>query len=198
MRGKRGSGTAPWLSGVARSPDLSMQWAALFKPKDTPPNASSPRFCLPIVCATASAGDLATCRGYRWGTMTAYHWTMVALGAVLGASVGSFAGVVVYRVPRRQSVVRPPSHCGNCGCLIPAWAKVPVLAWPLLRGRCRSCGSRIGIQYWLLELWCTAWAAVWLAIFGLAHWFLWPAVVVGWLVPMGVLMALEKSRVTTR
>jgi len=81
---------------------------------------------------------------------------MTALAAaicfVIGLCVGSFLNVVIYRVPRRESVVRPRSHCPGCDAPIADRDNIPVVSWVLLRGRCRSCGTRISVRYPLVEL----------------------------------------------
>ena len=74
------------------------------------------------------------------------------LCAVLGLAIGSFLNVVVHRVPRGESVVRPPSACPSCGHEIRPRDNVPVLGWILLRGRCRDCGQPISPRYPLVEL----------------------------------------------
>ena len=67
---------------------------------------------------------------------------LVAVAGVLGLAIGSFLNVVVWRVPRGESVVHPPSACPRCGHADPARATTcPSLSWLLLRGRCRDCGS---------------------------------------------------------
>jgi len=71
--------------------------------------------------------------------------------AVLGLVVGSFLNVVIYRVPRGESVVRPRSRCPGCESPIAPRDNVPVLSWLILRGRCRHCGERIGIRYPAVE-----------------------------------------------
>ena len=71
---------------------------------------------------------------------------------VVGACVGSFLNVCVYRWPADKSVVSPPSSCPACGARIRWYDNVPVLGWLWLRGRCRSCGTRISVQYPLVEL----------------------------------------------
>jgi leader peptidase (prepilin peptidase) / N-methyltransferase len=76
----------------------------------------------------------------------------VALFAVLGLVVGSFLTVLIHRVPRRESIVRPGSRCPACGTPLRAIDNVPVLSYLLLRGRCRACGERISIAYPLVEL----------------------------------------------
>jgi leader peptidase (prepilin peptidase)/N-methyltransferase len=70
---------------------------------------------------------------------------------LLGLVVGSFANVCVYRLPRGESVVRPPSRCPGCGTRIAARDNVPVLGWLRLRGRCRSCGASISWRYPAVE-----------------------------------------------
>jgi leader peptidase (prepilin peptidase)/N-methyltransferase len=77
---------------------------------------------------------------------------IVAWAALLGLVVGSFLNVVVHRLPRGESVVRPRSRCPACSRRLPAWENVPVLSWIWLRGRCRGCGARISLRYPALEL----------------------------------------------
>jgi leader peptidase (prepilin peptidase)/N-methyltransferase len=69
----------------------------------------------------------------------------------MGAIVGSFLNVVVYRLPRRESLVKPASHCPSCGTPVKPYDNVPVLSWMLLRGHCRSCGESISVRYPLVE-----------------------------------------------
>lgn len=76
---------------------------------------------------------------------------IVVVCAVLGLCVGSFLNVVIWRVPRHESVVRPPSHCPACETEIRPRDNVPVASWLLLRGRCRSCGTAISVRYPLVE-----------------------------------------------
>ncbi|GAB3597219.1 A24 family peptidase [Angustibacter peucedani] len=88
---------------------------------------------------------------------------LVVLAVVLGLVIGSFLNVVVWRVPRGESVVRPGSHCPRCGREIRGRDNVPVLSWLLLRGRCRDCGEPISIRYPLVE-------AVTGLLFGVVAW----------------------------
>jgi leader peptidase (prepilin peptidase)/N-methyltransferase len=76
----------------------------------------------------------------------------LALAGVFGLMVGSFFNVIIYRMPRGESVVWPPSHCTGCGYRIKAYENIPVLSWILLKGRCKSCASPISVQYPLVEL----------------------------------------------
>lgn len=82
----------------------------------------------------------------------------------LGLAVGSFLNVVIHRVPRDLSIVRPGSACPGCHTPIAARDNIPVLSWILLRGRCRTCGAPISPRYPLVEL---LNAVLWL---GLAWW----------------------------
>lgn len=68
-----------------------------------------------------------------------------------GAAVGSFLNVVIWRLPRGESIVVPPSRCPSCGHAIRWFDNVPVLGWLFLRGRCRDCGGRISSRYPLVE-----------------------------------------------
>jgi leader peptidase (prepilin peptidase)/N-methyltransferase len=77
---------------------------------------------------------------------------ITALSAALGAIVGSFVNVVVWRVPRGESIMRPGSHCPSCSTPLRATELVPVLSWVCQRGRCRTCGVRISPRYPLVEL----------------------------------------------
>lgn len=70
---------------------------------------------------------------------------------IVGACVGSFLNVVVYRLPRGLSVVNPPSSCPKCDHKLAAWDNVPVLGWLWLRGKCRYCKNPISIQYPIVE-----------------------------------------------
>ena len=81
---------------------------------------------------------------------------LAAAVGLLGLVVGSFLNVVVWRVPRGESVVRPPSACPSCSAPVRPRDNVPVVSWLLLRGRCRDCGADISPRYPLVELGCAA------------------------------------------
>ena len=70
---------------------------------------------------------------------------------VLGLLVGSFLNVVIWRVPRGESVVSPPSACPSCGVEISWYDNIPVLSWLFLRGKCRNCANGISVRYPLVE-----------------------------------------------
>lgn len=96
---------------------------------------------------------------------------VLAVG-VIGLLIGSFLNVVVWRVPRGESVVNPPSACPRCGHTIRARDNVPVLSWLLLRGRCRDCGEPISARYPWVELGTGV-------LFALTAWFAGPT----WILP---------------
>jgi leader peptidase (prepilin peptidase)/N-methyltransferase len=77
---------------------------------------------------------------------------VAAISGVYGLVIGSFLNVVIWRVPRHESIVRPPSHCPGCDTKIANRDNVPVVSWLLLRGRCRTCGTAISARYPFVEL----------------------------------------------
>ena len=79
---------------------------------------------------------------------------MVVLAAAIGACLGSFLGVVLWRVPRGESIVQPPSHCSECGHRLTPGELIPVVSYLRQHGRCRECGAEIPISALLVELAC--------------------------------------------
>ena len=75
----------------------------------------------------------------------------LAIAASFGAVLGSFANVIIYRVPRGESIVAPGSRCPHCRVPIRAWDNIPLVSFLLLRGRCRRCRARIALRYPLVE-----------------------------------------------
>ena len=71
---------------------------------------------------------------------------------VVGACIGSFLNVCVYRIPLNRSVASPGSHCSACGAPIPWYYNLPIVSWPVLGGRAACCGTRIDLRYWLVEV----------------------------------------------
>ena len=84
----------------------------------------------------------------------------VWIAAALGACLGSFANVVIYRLPKEQSLVWPPSRCPKCARPISWYDNVPVLSWLVLRGRCRGCRKPISPRYPAVEALVAALAAL--------------------------------------
>jgi len=70
---------------------------------------------------------------------------------ILGSIFGSFLNVVIYRLPKGESIIYPPSHCPLCGAKILPWDNIPILSYIILRGRCRNCGERISPVYMIVE-----------------------------------------------
>jgi leader peptidase (prepilin peptidase)/N-methyltransferase len=77
---------------------------------------------------------------------------MLVFAAILGALIGSFTNVLIYRIPRGESVAFPPSHCPNCDHQLGVLDLVPVVSWVFLRGKCRYCGNPISSRYPIVEL----------------------------------------------
>lgn len=102
------------------------------------------------------------------------RWVLLLVACVLGALIGSFLNVVIYRMPlmmerawedeiataqgkepvarERFNLVLPRSRCGNCGHLITALENVPVISWIALRGKCSACGTPISVRYPFVEV----------------------------------------------
>jgi leader peptidase (prepilin peptidase) / N-methyltransferase len=78
-------------------------------------------------------------------------WFWPVFAAVIGACVGSFLNVCIYRIPKGESVVSPPSHCA-CGARIKWHDNIPVLSWLLLGGKARCCGRAFSVRYPAVEL----------------------------------------------
>ena len=83
-------------------------------------------------------------------------WGLFALAVLwlgsVGACIGSFLNVIVYRLPRRMSIVHPPSQCPRCQHAIRWYDNLPILGWVALRGKCRDCQAWISPRYPLVEL----------------------------------------------
>ena len=94
---------------------------------------------------------------------------VIGFCGLLGIAVGSFLNVVIYRVPRNESIVRPRSACPACGTPIREKDNVPVFSWLVLRGHCRDCHAPISVRYPLVEFGCGVLFASIAARFGF-HW----------------------------
>ncbi len=71
---------------------------------------------------------------------------------VFGAIFGSFANVIIYRLPKEESIVKPGSHCYSCKTPIRWFDNIPIFSWFILGGKCRKCGAKFSIRYPLVEL----------------------------------------------
>ena len=70
---------------------------------------------------------------------------------LLGCVIGSFLNVCIYRLPRGESIIHPPSHCPKCQNKILWYDNIPILSYLLLRGKCRHCKGEISLRYPLVE-----------------------------------------------
>jgi len=76
---------------------------------------------------------------------------VVLAATAFGLTIGSFLNVVIYRLPRGESLSRPGSHCPACNAPVAPWDNVPVLSYLILRGRCRRCHASISARYPAIE-----------------------------------------------
>ena len=79
-------------------------------------------------------------------------WLVIVFLFAIGASVGSFLNVVIYRLPKDLSIIRPGSACPSCKNSIPFYDNIPILSWLLLVGKCRKCKAKISPRYFVIEL----------------------------------------------
>jgi leader peptidase (prepilin peptidase)/N-methyltransferase len=91
---------------------------------------------------------------------------LILYAFVVGAVVGSFLNVVIYRVPRSLSIVRPRSACPSCSTPIAWYDNLPILSWIVLKGRCRTCRAPIAVRYPLVEAASAALAALGVVLYG--------------------------------
>lgn len=70
---------------------------------------------------------------------------------LMSLMIGAFLNVCIYRLPRKESIAFPPSHCTSCDTQLKPWDLIPVISFLAYRGRCRYCGEQISIQYPLIE-----------------------------------------------
>lgn len=73
---------------------------------------------------------------------------------LFGLIIGSFLNVLIYRLPKGESIAFPPSHCPTCNHRLSPWELIPVISFFLQRGKCKNCQASISIRYPLVELLC--------------------------------------------
>lgn len=100
----------------------------------------------------AHCTELASGEDVKMNDMEIRLWFLLTWLFVLGAIIGSFLNVVIYRLPRGLSLQRPGSQCPRCGHPIRWYDNVPIFGWLWLRGRCRDCRAAISPRYPLVEL----------------------------------------------
>ncbi|MCF6177536.1 MAG: prepilin peptidase [Victivallaceae bacterium] len=71
---------------------------------------------------------------------------------MVGTCIGSFLNVCIWRIPRGESIVSPPSRCPKCGHELPWYENIPLFSWLALRGKCSSCSTAITSRYFFVEL----------------------------------------------
>lgn len=81
-----------------------------------------------------------------------YYFVFASFALGLGCCIASFLNVCIWRLPRDESVVWPPSHCPKCNARIRWYQNIPVLSWLALRGRCANCHEPISVRYTVVEL----------------------------------------------
>ena len=81
-----------------------------------------------------------------------YYWLFCGYAFFFGASIASFLNVCIWRIPREESVVSPPSHCPKCNARIRWYQNIPIFSWLALRGRCANCREPISARYIGVEL----------------------------------------------
>ena len=92
----------------------------------------------------------------------------IVFALLFGLALGSFLNVCIGRLPRHQSIVRPPSHCPQCNAQLAAYDNIPLVSYALLRGRCRHCQNRIGWRYPLVEALAAVITVTCMLVFGLS------------------------------
>ncbi len=98
---------------------------------------------------TIIAGASAVAETWHWQP---WQWVVAVWVFTVGASVGSFLNVVIYRLPAGLSIAHPPSHCPACKHAIRFYDNIPIVSWLVLRGRCRDCGARFSSRYAWVEV----------------------------------------------
>lgn len=106
---------------------------------------------------------------------------------ILGAAVGSFLNVVVYRLPAGLSLLHPPSRCPSCKTTLKAYDNVPVFGWLWLKGRCRSCRLPIAARYPIVEFSCACLFLFVYALFGISWETLGYWLFVSWLLALALI-----------
>lgn len=90
------------------------------------------------------------------------QWILYTVIFLYGIVFGSFLNVCIYRIPKKESLVKVSSHCTSCGYSLKWFDLIPLFSWLFLRGKCRKCGAKISVQYPLIE---GANGVLWLVIF---------------------------------
>ncbi|MGM9632562.1 MAG: prepilin peptidase [Eubacteriales bacterium] len=84
--------------------------------------------------------------------MNPFEIILAVFAFIFGAVFASFAGVVAYRFPKKQSIVKPDSYCPSCKNPIKPYDNIPIISWLILGGKCRNCKAKIGVFSLLMEI----------------------------------------------
>ena len=103
--------------------------------------------------------------------MNVFPMLLLLMVFVLGAAIGSFLNVVIYRIPAGLSLLNPPSRCPKCLHRLKFYDNVPVLGWLWLRGKCRYCRTAIAPRYPIVEAFTGLLFVFTLLQIGNPHWF---------------------------
>ncbi len=99
-------------------------------------------------------------------------WVRFVAGFLIGAILGSFTGVLAYRLPRRLSIVFPRSHCLSCNAILGLRDLVPIISWLITKGYCRHCGAKIGAQCLVIEISTSLACAIATIAIGFSFWLI--------------------------
>ncbi len=121
--------------------------------------------------------------------LTSWEFRLLGWAAVLllGACVGSFLNVVVYRLPKGMSLIEPGSHCPACKTPLGPTENIPILGWFCLRGRCRHCGAPISWRYPAVEALTMGLFALSFAVFGFSAQGILTCVFLSWLLALALI-----------
>ncbi|MCB5258467.1 MAG: prepilin peptidase [Candidatus Cloacimonadaceae bacterium] len=117
---------------------------------------------------------------------------IIILLFVIGACLGSFFNVLIDRIPRHQSIIRPASHCTECGKSIPFSQNIPIISYILLKGRCKSCGAKIHWHHLVVEIITPVLFIALYLVYGLSFSFFKFAIMTGFLIPIFFIDAFHK------
>ena len=81
-----------------------------------------------------------------------FPWFVLTFAGIIGTCIGSFLNVIIYRLPLKQSIVFPASHCPNCNNKIHFYDNIPILSYLILKAKCRNCHAKISFRYCAIEI----------------------------------------------